>query len=225
MALAARATSLGDGGGASVIATTDPSGARMSFTLDARGSIECVTPSFAGATEVDAVVGSFAPNDCPYETPLLVEVLDASGEEAHPLALQVEDLAISRDSYRPGERLRLHVTAIAETCDVFPDEAAYRASGTPMAVQSLIPSGLFAPGAGSATDPWVVAPRALISGTVRSAEQLVNQTVGGAFVHLVVDSYANAFDVVVDGADMDDVPAVGSIVSGQFWLACRQVAR
>ena len=42
---------------------------------------------------------------------------------------------------------------------------------------------------------------------------------------LVVDSYANAYDVVVDGAVMDDLPAVGSILSGQFWLACRRVAR
>jgi len=222
-AIAATAVTLGESADASVIAATDPSGARMTLTLNPRGAIQCVTPSFAGATALTAVVGSFAPDECPYETPLIVEVLDTTGEAAHPLALQVEDLAISRPSLRPGDRITLNVTAFAETIEIFPDEAANRASGTPMAVASLIPNGMFAPGGGAAADDWVVAPRALISRTVRSAERLVNETAGGAFVHLVVDSYANAYDVVVDEADLADAPAVGSVVKGQFWLACRRL--
>lgn len=222
---AARAVTLGETDAAAVIAHTDRSGARLSLTLLPSGAIQCVTPSFAGTSRLTAVTGSFGDDECPYEVPLLVEVFDDTGEMVHPLALQPEDVAVWRDALEPGERVNLNVTAFAERMDVFADEAAYRASGTPMAVQSLIPSGMFAPGGGAAGD-WGVTPRALISGTVRSAERLVNALTGLEFVHVFVESYAAiTYDIVVDPADLDDPPAVGTIVSGQFWLSCRRVAR
>jgi hypothetical protein len=222
MAFASNATTVGETPAAAVIAHTDRSGARMSLTLRPDGAIQCMTPSFAGMSRVTVLADSFGDHECPYETPVIVEVLDDTGEMVHPLALQPEDVAVWQPSFTPGERVDLNVTAFAERIDVFADEAAYRASGTPMAVQSLIPSGMFAPGGVSEQD-WVVAPRALISGTVRSATTLVNGLTGLAFVHAVVDSYAMVVDIVIDPVDVDGPPATGSIVSGQFWLSCRRL--
>lgn len=224
MTFASHATTIGQAQAASVIAHTDRSGARVSLTLRPDGGLECMTPSFAGATRLLAVLGSFGQHECPYETPLLAEMVDANGDMIHPLAMQPEDVATWRESFTPGEQVELSVTAFAEIIDVFADEAAYRASGTPMAVQSLIPSGMFAPGGGSEKD-WVVTARALISGTVRSAASLLNELTGLEFIHAVVESYGGTYDIVIDPADVEDPPAVGSIVSGQFWLSCRRVAR
>lgn len=224
MTFASHAATIGEGQAARVIAHTDRSGARVSLTLLPGGAIQCMTPSFAGASRLTAVTGSFGDHECPYETPLLADVVDDNGDMVHPLAMQPEDVAIWRESFTPGERVEVNVTAFAETIDVFADEAAYRASGTPMAVQSLIPSGMFAPGGGSQED-WVVAPRALISGTVLSAARLVNELTGLEFVHAVVESYGGTYDIVIDPADVEGPPPVKSIVSGQFWLSCRRVDR
>lgn len=223
MAFASKATTLGETPAAAVIAHTDQSGARMSLTLLPDGAIQCLTPSFAGTSRLTVIADSFGDHECPYEMPLIVEVLDDTGEMVHPLALQAEDVAVWQASFTPGEQVDLNVTAFAERIDVFADEAAYRASGTPMAVQSLIPSGMFAPGGVSEQD-WVVAPRALISGNVRSATKLVNGLTGLEFVHAVVESYAMVVDIVIDPADIDGPPAAGFIVSGQFWLSCRRLA-
>ncbi len=223
MAFASHAVTLGETEAASVIAHTDRSGARLSLTRLPSGAIQCVTPSFAGTSRLTVVAGSFSDHECPYEAPLLVEAVDDTGEMVYPLALQLEDVAIWREALEPGERVDLNVTAFAERIDVFADEAAYRASGTLMAVQSLIPSGMFL--LGGAEGDSRVTPRALINGTVRSAARLVNTLTGLEFVHVCVESYAAVYDIVVDPADLDDPPAVGSIVSGQFWLSCRRVAR
>ena len=205
----------------------DPSGARTTVTLEDR-RVTCLTPGFAPGTRLDVRLGALAPNDCAFERPLIVEVLDAQGGMQYPLAVTIDDLGISEPMIQAGERAVIEVVAIADQLSRFPDVAAYRASGTPMAVASLIPSGLFAPGVVEA-DALPVRSVALISGTVMAAELRTHSLFGHPFATVVMASLGADYRVCIDVADLGgvaapDLPAVGSIISGEFYLSGRLAA-
>lgn len=228
MAIMPRAEQVGASrdGRVEVYAYQDPSGSRATVTLEER-RVACFTPSFAPATRLAVRVGSLADDECAYERPLTVELLDEAGEELIPLAVAIEDLGATDTPPPPGDA-QLEVVGLAERVTVFADEAAYRASGTPMAVASLIPSGLFAPGVVEPGDGGAmqVAPRMLLSGTVTGAELRQHALFDLPFVVCRVASYAATWTVCLDVVDLggpDDpgVPEVGSILSGSFYVAGR----
>lgn len=215
-----------DAGAVRVYAYDDPSGSRVTFTVTG-SALACLTPTFRPGALLTAKLGPLAGNDCPFERPLLVEVHDG-GEEMYPVAIQLEDLAI-RAGVPGGAVVRIELAALAETIEVFPDEDAYRASGTPMAVRSLIPSGTFAPHGSPGGESFAVSPRILMSGVVESSELRTHSLLGGSFVHLTVGSYGARYEVLVavpdlsDGAGSVRLPPAGAIVSGQFWLSGRLI--
>lgn len=228
MAFMSRAEHLGASaeGRVEVYAYQDASGSRTTVTLEER-RVACLTPSFAPATRLGVRVGALADDACPYERPLMVEVLDDDGEELHPLAVAIEDLG-ARDAAPPEGKGRLEAVALGEQVTLFADEAAYRASGTPMAVTSLIPSGLFAPGVvqPDSGEPFQVAPRMLLSGTVEAAELRRHALFDLPFVVCRVASYGAEWSACLDPADLGGaadprVPEVGSIISGQFYVSGR----
>lgn len=208
-----------------VYAYQDPSGSRATVTLEER-RVACLTPTFAPATALAVRIGSLADDACPYERPLMVELLDEGGEELLPLAVAIEDLG-ALDRVPEGEG-RLEVVALGEQITLYADEAAYRSSGTPMAVASLIPSGLFAPGVVQPDrgEPSQVAPRILMSGTVEAAELRRHSLFDLPFVVCRVASYGAEWTACLDPADLGGaadphVPEVGSIISGQFYVSGR----
>ena len=142
------------------------------------------------------------------------------GDLEIPLAVTIDDLAVSEPEFVRGRPVRLAVGAVTEQIAVFADEAAYRASGTPMAVESLIPSGLFAPGPGREAEHRP-SSRMLMSGTVTSAERRAHELLGHAFIHARVHSMQGEWEIVVDpsGRTDDELPTPGAIVSGTFWLS------
>lgn len=212
----------------SVYAHEDASGARATITLEG-ARVACVTPSFRPGTILDVEPGSLAGSDCPYERPFLGQRFDGD-DELYPMAVQIDDLALGEKRLLGASRLRIEVAALAETIDVFADESAFRATGSPMAVQSLIPSGLFAPPAAPAGESFRVSPRILMTGVVTSGEERTHSLFGEPFVRLSVSSYGGEFEALVAPGDLTDdageirVPRPGSIVSGRFWLSGRAVA-
>lgn len=212
----------------SVYAHDDPSGARATVTLEG-ARVTCFTPSFRPGTILDVEPESLAEDDCPYEGALICQVLDGA-DEFYPLAIQIDDLALARGRLLEGPRQRIEVAGLAETIDLFVDEAAFRSSGSPMAVRSLIPSGLFVPPGSPNADAFRPSPRALVTGIVTSAEEREHMLTGGPFVRLSVSSYGIDLEVAVAPSDLADasgamrLPEPGAIVSTRVWLSGRIAA-
>jgi hypothetical protein len=210
-----------DGDRLRVYRHVDPSGASVSVTVE-DDRVTCLTPGIAPGRVIAATSSALLPDDCPFERPLEVEA--TIGDTEIPLAVTIDDLALSAPALEPGRDVRLTIGAIAEQISVFADEAAYRASGTPMAVESLIPSGLFAPdvlgGAGHRPSS-----RMLMSGVVTMAEQREHGLFGHPFVVASIRSMGDDWAVAIDPEDLRDAgpPSVGAIVSGSFWLSGHQV--
>jgi hypothetical protein len=208
-----------------VYAYDDPSGSRATITTE-RDTVSCFTPSFRPGSVLRIQPGSLAEDDCPFERPFLVDLHDDDGP-VYPLAIQIEDLALSDERHVGDSLLRVEVAALAEVIELFADEATYRASGTSMATESLIPSGTFVPPGTPGEEDFRPSPRILMSGVVQSAELRRHFLVGGEFVRMTVSSYGARYEVLAASADLADetgqvrVPSPGSIVSGQFWLSGR----
>ncbi|HET7602450.1 MAG TPA: hypothetical protein VFK36_05490 [Gemmatimonadales bacterium] len=211
-----------------VYAYQDPSGSRSTMTT-VKGAVTCYTPSFQPGTRVNVRIGHFADSDCTFERPLMVEVVEG-GYEVYPMAISIEDLAVSEASYEAGAERDMEVAALAESLTVFADEAAYRATGTPMAVRSLIPSGMFLP-PGMESGDWQPTPRILMSGEVLDSKVLRHGLTGNEFGMMLVGSHGGDYTVLVDPNDMGTAASpertplpIGSIVSGTFWLSGRLVS-
>lgn len=195
----------------------DPSGATVTVTLE-DSRVTCMTPGIAPGRVISATSAALLDDDCPYERPL--EVSADVGDLEIPLAVTIDDLAISEPALTRGRDLKLALGAIAERIAVFPDETAYRASGTPMAVESLIPSGLFAPGPGREAEHRP-SSRMLMSGILTASERRAHELLGHAFVHARVRSMQGEWEIAIDPSDLadDGLPQPGAIVSGTFWLS------
>jgi hypothetical protein len=115
----------------------------------------------------------------------------------------------------------MQVGGIAERFELFADEAAYRASGTPFAVRSLVPSGLFAPGVVGGGDRAPVRAEAMLSGTVSTARRRRNERFGGTFWAVVVDTLQIQVDLAVDPDLVTGPPEEGQICSATAWLVGR----
>jgi hypothetical protein len=212
-------------GDARVYAYEDGSGSRATMTIVGE-ALTCFTPSFRPGTRLTFRAGSLGASDCAYERPLLGDLI-ADGEEAYPLAIAIEDVAVTERAIPLGEMVTVEVAALAEQLSVFPDEAAYRAGGTPMAVRSVIPSGLFAIGQ-EPSEPIMPTPRIFMSGEVTSSRMLRHGAFDVPFGHATVTSYGAEYTLLIDVNDLtplgfqDGLP-VGSIVSSTCWLSGRLV--
>ena len=112
-------------GGGQVALWTEPSGATVSVCLNADGTIECVTPSFSATSRLRVrTLGIIADADCSSCDLLHVEVLGDDETMVYPLALQVDDLGVSRDRIAIDRVLTIQIAAFAEAISVWPNDAA-----------------------------------------------------------------------------------------------------
>ena len=63
--------------------------------------------------------------------------------------------------------------------------------------------------------------RAVLNGVVLSSEECANSLTGRRFIWASVECEAGTFDIVADPTLLSLPPAVGSVVSGSFWLSGR----
>jgi hypothetical protein len=195
---------------------TDPSGALVSISLNADGAIECATPSFAATSRIRVrPLRIEADADCSFCDLLHVEVLGEDETMFYPLALQVDDLGISRDGIAIGSVQTMRVAAFAEEISVWPNDDDYLAaqtSGMTMAPESLFPTGLFEAQAQA---------QMVLTGHVRAAERRVNETTDSPFYWLAVQTLGGTYDVVVAAADLDEAPPSGAVVQASCWIVGR----
>lgn len=196
----------------------DPSGSSASVTIEGT-RVTCFTPGLVPGRTVRATASMLLADDCPYERPLEIEAV--LGDQEIPLAITIDDLAISEPDLAPATTVELEIGCLAEQISVFPDEAAYRASGTPMAVESMIPSGMFAPDVLPGSGDHRPSSRMLMSGVVTTADVREHTLFGHPFVVVAVRSMGGEWRTAIDPADLADgaPPAVGTIMSGSFWLS------
>ena len=138
-----------------------------------------------------------------------------SGE--YPFLFQIPDFYALSLALEVPTRVLAQVSAFAHELEFFADAAEFAASQTgetKFAAQFFIPSGLFA----DDNDPQ---PYVLFAGTIRSYERLVNPAYNIAFHHFEVETLGATFDVVAEDELVNSVPAIGSILSGSFWMSGR----
>jgi hypothetical protein len=197
----------------------DPSGSYVTATIE-DDRLTCITPGISPGLVVSGSCGVLNASDCRYERPL--ELHANLGHAEVPLPITIDDLGLSEQRFVAGQQVSVEVSAMAERITVFSDETAYRASGTPMAVESLIPAGLFAIGEpeGMAHE---VTSRILLSGTVASAELRRHAMLDFPFALLGVRSLGGTWPVAVEVADLgvgdSPLPVSDSIVSATCWIS------
>lgn len=110
------------------------------------------------------------------------------------------------------------IAAFAHTLELFGSEAELRATGSIMAAESLIPSGLFFPG-GDERRPATA--EAIFQGTVEATETRRNGATGREFIWARVRTYGARLEVVADPTLAPQAPVVGDILAGTFWMSAR----
>jgi hypothetical protein len=197
----------------------DTSGSTITATVE-NDRLTCMTPGILPGLVVAGEAGMLNAFECPFERPLELHA-ELSGVDL-PLPITVDDLGISEPRFVPGLRVAVEISALAEKISIFADETAYRAGGTPMAVESLIPAGLFAINAPEGV-PHQVTSHILLSGTVASAEIRRHGITDVPFAVLGVRSLGGTWPVGVDIGDLGEgsaaLPALGAIVSATCWIS------
>ncbi len=150
--------------------------------------------------------------------PQPVDPADGDAEVgASPLFVDVPDFRLHDDLVLPLE-VDLAIAAFAHTFESHPTEEAFRATGSKMAAESLIPSGLFAPGGAITTPPRA---EAILYGHVEATEVRTNPSSGRTFIWCRVQTYGGRLEIVADPSLVAEPPIVGGIVGGTFWLSAR----
>lgn len=100
------------------------------------------------------------------------------------------------------------------------DEAYHKTMhGTPhLASEAFIPSGLILPNGSRRVPPraW-----AIVYGHVSAVESRVNPATGMSFVWARLSSLDVTVEIVADPELVPELPSVGGVVGGQFWLSGR----
>jgi hypothetical protein len=141
----------------------------------------------------------------------------SDSEGATPLFVDLPDYR-AHDALRLPVDVDVQIAAFAHRLEVYATEADLRATGSPMAVESLIPSGLFFPGGGTKTPARA---EAILYGTVEATEVRRNGATGHDFLWARVRTFGGRLEIVADPSLTEVRPVVGGIVGGTFWLSAR----
>ncbi|WGU95784.1 hypothetical protein QJQ58_05820 [Paenibacillus dendritiformis] len=117
------------------------------------------------------------------------------------------------------QRISIQLTAFSHEVNVYDNEEEYSQSQegeVKFAAESFIPSGLF----GNSNEP---ASTAIFTGRVVEASLIQNEYTGSSFSWCKAKTLGGEIDVVTDLEQLDKDIAVGSIISGSFWLSAKFV--
>jgi hypothetical protein len=205
----------------------DPSGAELWMQLNEKRELLGLNPHFEGKSSrrlclTAPVERSASPLDGAYHA-WAEPQQEGEPESGHyPLVFDLPNARLLPGLSFPSEH-SVQVTAFARDFHVFDSVESYYArqeadekSGFNMAAQSFIPTGLF-----KAEDQTPQPPKALavLSGKVRQAQSLENSFTGQPFHHLLIETFGGNFDVVADAQLWPELPPLGGVVNGHFWLS------
>lgn len=217
------------------------SGAELWFQADRRRRLMGANPHFTGRSRLELGLTGWVrrPDDSELDGALhgwvAPEDPDRPDSGAYPLVFDVPDAARHHGLAFPGVE-PVQVAAFAHALTCWSDETAYEAApaslgpraraegaegaaSAPLAVRSLVPTGLFVdPG-----DP----PRAeaCLTGVVLEADRREHELTGEAFWWLLVESLGGTFDLVADPVVVPEPPGPGAVVHASCWLSGRLIAR
>jgi hypothetical protein len=193
----------------------DSSNALTAINVSAEDVVECVTPSFAATHEIRVVPRSFiADAECRFCDRMYLEVVDEEGEMAYPLAVQLHDIGVARETMPLDAPATARLTGFADDLATWPDEAAYEAAQAgqepPLGAESLIPTGLFTDG-----DQEAVA-HMLLTGRVMAADVKQNDWTGEKFRWALARTFGGDYELVAPMEAPSLEPS--AIVQGHFWV-------
>ena len=202
---------------------SSPSGAEVWIQLDNNHHLIGMTPHFAGKSQLRA--GITARLNRPEDT-----ALDgafhawADPADTDPTSGLYQFVFDSPDFCRHATLalpsvVQVQLAAFAHEIAIFDSVNACNSTQTDepqVASRSFIPSGFFAPHAGSTELPQA---HASLSGHILQADRLINDLSGHSFYWALVDSLGGLFDVVIDPKLVEDVPKPNGVMKGSFWLS------
>lgn len=200
----------------------DRSGAELWIQLNADDELVGVNPHFGGRSRVRVFLTHRLETDNAsvldgrfhgWADPAKAEA-ETSG--AYPFLFDSPDAAQHSELQLPME-IDVQVAAFAHDVQVFPSAKAFEASQTGDAwhtSRDFIPSGLMGGEDGLRAE-------AAFTGHVIRAEQRKNHLTEAPFVWCLVNSTGGTFDIVADPELLSQIPPVGGVITGTFWLSGR----
>lgn len=153
---------------------------------------------------------------------------EGSGNRLYPFVFDVPDLQRYTPLQFPMDcQIQLSAFPMDELV-LFDNEDDYRNGQTTQlrfATKSFVPSGLFAMQTTTEADdeqePDCPRPTGMFTGVIKECDTLTNAFTGASFYWMLVETLGGDIDVVADFAHVSNVPRVGGIVQGDFWLTAR----
>jgi|SRR5579883_300194 len=208
---------------------SDPSGAEVWLQVNAENEFLGMNPHFAGKSTVRVRLTARPDTGSPssldgrfhgWADPS-AEVSDEQ-QGAYPFLFDAPDAAL-HDALELPATVVVQIAAFAHEIEAFDSPEAYAASQTgemKFASQSFIPSGLF----NLSDEDTPARAEAIFAGHVLEAERRTNQLTGNDFIWCLVETLGGVFDVVIDSELLPEVPRVGGVVHGSFWLSGRIIS-
>lgn len=143
---------------------------------------------------------------------------EGTDEGCYPFVFDAPDFCLHNALTLPAT-VEVQIAAFAHDVTLYPSREAYSKTQEDLEVRysdrSFIPTGLFAE-AGTDNDPKALA---MLTGHILNADRLQNELTGGYFHWLLVETFGGVYDVVLDEEFVSELPVIGGIVSGEFWLS------
>ncbi|TJZ64144.1 hypothetical protein [Chitiniphilus eburneus] len=200
-------------------------GAALWIQFDPHDALIGVTPCFEGGSSLR--VGLVEQMHRRDDTPLEGACYGWAEPQSHdpqsgmfPFLFELADAGCHPGLPVPSVR-RVHLSAFAEELSIHDSDAAFHAAQpteASFAIGAFIPSGLFADADDAAQ---AHSPYAMFSGYVVRAAEFLNPLTGHSYHWLQVHTQGGDIDVVADPALSRELPHVGAVVSGLFWLCGR----
>lgn len=201
------------------------SGAELWLHLDRRGNLVSAQPHFNGPASVRVRLTERVSQ--PDDTELEGSFHGWADPDSDELESGAYPFVFSSPDFQAYSALAVpsvatvQIAAFAHEVTMYASEEAYyeaQQGEVTFASRSFIPSGTF-PLLGEKEGP--PQPFALFTGHVVGSGAEVNELSGSTFHWATVETLGGAYDVVLDPVLLGEVPPVGAILSGSFWLTGR----
>ena len=202
-------------------------GAELWLHIDRAGDFVSAQPHFTGSSSlrVGLTASLHQPNDTDLEGSFhgwADPESDDPESGAYPFVFSAPDFRIYTDLCMPST-VTAQIAAFAHEVSVYASVEAYdeeQEGEVKFASQSFVPSGMFLPKGESDAPPQ---PLAIFTGHVVESGEAINELSNAPFHWAVVETLGGPFDVVIDPTLLGEVPPVGGVLQGSFWLGGRLI--
>lgn len=203
---------------------TDPSGAMLWMQMDENKQFCGVNPHFKGESRRKVqLVESIDRSESPLDGALKAWAMDTNEEaltEAYPFVFDLPDFKTNEIDSFPKE-VEIQLAAFPREFRAFDSEDEFYQSqgeGATLSAQAFIPTGLFSPDGQPIHPPQAYG---IFTGIIKDARLRTNRMTGAPFFWMMVESLGGEVDVIAEAGIFKQLPQIGGVVQGQFWLSGR----